>query len=60
MPAGEEEKREHPNVEYIKREDIGMVISKGLAVTYKMQPKNPIDFMAKWLLQYASIEKDQI
>ena len=24
---------------------------------YKTQPKNPVDFLAKWLLNYAHVEK---
>lgn len=24
---------------------------------YKTQPKNPVDFLAKWLLNYANVEK---
>ena len=45
--------KEHPDATYIKRDDIGLVIAKGLAVMYKTQPKNPVDFLAKWLLNYA-------
>lgn len=48
---------EHPDATYIKRKDIGEVIAKGLAVMYKTQPKNPVDFLAKWLLNYAQVEK---
>lgn len=29
------EEKEHPDAEYIKRDDIGVVIAKGLAVLYK-------------------------
>jgi len=28
-----------------------MVIAKGMAVTYRAKPANPVDFFAKWLLQ---------
>ena len=45
--------KEHPDATYVKRDDIGLVIAKGLAVMYKTQPKNPVDFLAKWLLNYA-------
>lgn len=45
--------QDHPDASYIKREDIGVVVAKGLAVMYKTQPKNPVDFLAKWLLNYA-------
>jgi hypothetical protein len=48
---------DHPDAAYIKRDDIGLVIAKGMAVMYKVQPKNPVDFLAKWLLNYAEIEK---
>ena len=39
--------------EYLKSEAIGLVIAKGMAVTYKAEPANPIDFFAKWLLSQA-------
>lgn len=48
---------EHPDAAYIKRDDIGVVIAKGLAVMYRQKPKNPVDFLAKWLLNYAQVEK---
>ena len=51
---------EHPDAAYIKREDVGLVIAKGLAVMYKSQPKNPVDFLAKWLLNYSQVEKHQL
>ena len=52
--------QEHPDAAYIKREDVGLVIAKGLAVMYKVQPKNPVDFLAKWLLNYSQVEKHQL
>ena len=39
--------------EYLKSNDLGLVISKGMAVMYKTQPKNPVDFLARWLLNEA-------
>jgi hypothetical protein len=36
------------------------VVAKGLAVMYKTQPKNPVDFLAKWLLNYANVEKESL
>jgi hypothetical protein len=33
---------EHPDIKYLKQDDIGMVLSKGLAETYEVKPKNPI------------------
>jgi hypothetical protein len=32
------------------------VVAKGLAVLYKAQPNNPVDFLSKWLLNYAEVE----
>jgi hypothetical protein len=49
--------QEHPDAAYIKREDLGGVISKGMAVLYNTKPKNPVDFLAKWLLNYSHVEK---
>lgn len=49
--------KDHPDAQYIKRDDIGVVVAKGLAVLYKTQPKNPVDFLAKWLLNYSQVEK---
>lgn len=50
------EPKEHPDAAYIKTEDLGLVIAKGLAVLYKTQPSNPVDFLAKWLLNYSTIQ----
>ena len=52
--------QDHPDAAYIKREDIGVVVAKGLAVMFKTQPKNPVDFLAKWLLNYANVEKQVV
>jgi hypothetical protein len=49
--------KEHANITYLKQDDIGLVISKGMAVLYKEHPKNPVDYLAKWLLNYAG-QKD--
>lgn len=38
---------------------MGVVISKGMAVMYKTNPKNPVDFLAKWLLNYSQVEKTE-
>ncbi len=42
---------------YLESDDIGGVISKGLAVLYLEKPKFPVDFLAKWLLNYARNQK---
>jgi hypothetical protein len=36
------------------------VIAKGMAVLYLTQPKNPVDFLAQWLLNYSHSEKEAI
>ena len=46
-----------PAADYLKSDEIGLVISKGMAVTYKSNPKNPVDFLAKWLLNYSHVQK---
>ena len=44
-------------------QEIGVIISQGLSETYRNQPKNPIDFLGKWLLHQTEIgaqkEKDE-
>jgi hypothetical protein len=47
---------DHPDAAYIKQDDLGLVIAKGLAFMYQAQPANPVDFLAKWLLNYASVQ----
>lgn len=51
---------EHPDAAYIKSDDLGVVIAKGLAVMYKSQPANPVDFLAKWLLNYANVQQNAV
>lgn len=51
---------EHPDAAYIKQDDLGLVIAKGLAVMYKSQPANPVDFLAKWLLNYANVQQNAV
>jgi hypothetical protein len=43
---------DHPDITYLKSDEIGKVLSKGLAETYEAQPPNPVDWFAKWLLNY--------
>mmetsp|Transcript_1175 Transcript_1175/g.1774 ORF Transcript_1175/g.1774 Transcript_1175/m.1774 type:complete len:233 (+) Transcript_1175:64-762(+) len=47
------------DAEYLKSRDLGMVIAKGMAVMYESNPKNPVDFLAKWLLNYSQVERAQ-
>lgn len=53
------EKKEHPDVTYIKNEDVGIVVAKALAVLYKVKPNNPCDYMARWMLNYAQVQKEK-
>jgi hypothetical protein len=46
-----------PAADYLKSDEIGLVIAKGMAVLYKTNPKNPVDFLAKWLLNHAQVQK---
>jgi hypothetical protein len=49
--------KDHPDVEYLKQDHIGDVIALGLSVLAEQQPKNGVDFLAKWLLNYAKSEE---
>ena len=49
--------RKKEDAEYLKSDEIGLVIAKGMAVMYKQNPKNPVDFLAKWLLNYSQVER---
>jgi len=42
----------HPDVEYIKQDEVGQVIAKGLAEVVKVRPSNPVNFLGQWLLGY--------
>ena len=44
---------EHPHVKHLQQEEIGLVLSKGLAEVYLNKPPNPIDYFAKWLLHHS-------
>ena len=48
---------EHPDVSYFKKEEISLILSKGLAVTCRDQPRNPIEYFAEWLMQYDKVQK---
>ena len=50
--------KEHPDITYLKQDDIGLVFSKGLSETYKVRPRNPVEFFAKWLLNYSKTQKE--
>ena len=45
------------DADYLKSRDLGQVISKGMAAMYEECPKNPVDYLAKWLLNYSQVER---
>ena len=52
--------KEHPDITYLKQDEIGLVLSKGLSETYKVQPKYPVEFFAKWLLNYSKTQQEAV
>jgi hypothetical protein len=44
-------------IDYLSTQEIGVIISQGLSETYQNQPKNPVDFLGKWLLHITEIEQ---
>lgn len=44
------DRKDNPDIEYLKNSSIGGVINRGLAELYKVQPKNPVTFLSNWLL----------
>ena len=49
--------KEHPDITYLKQDEIGLVLAKALNETYQRQPTNPIEFFAKWLLNHSRTAK---
>ena len=47
---------EHLDVTFYKREDISLILSKGLAVTVREKPRNPIEYFSNWLLEYNNVQ----
>lgn len=50
---------DHPNITYLKSDAIGKVLATGLAETYRLKPKFPIDFFAKWLLNFSKEQENK-
>ena len=48
--------KQHEDIKYLMNDEIGGVLCKGLAETVEAQPKNPVEFFAKWLLNYKKAE----
>ena len=57
MSKGKEGHNEHPDISYLKNDAVGGVLVKGLSVLFKEQPKFPVDFLAKWLLNYVETQR---
>ena len=49
--------KEHNDIKYLMKDEIGGVLCKGLAETVEANPKNPIEYFAKWLMNYKQTEK---
>ena len=45
------------DAEYLKSDEIGLVIAKGLATLYQDKPQNPVDYLGKWLLNVAHVQR---
>ena len=46
-------KPDHSNVTYLKQDEIGPVLAQALADLYKSQPKNQLQFLGNWLLNFS-------
>ncbi|CAI2387904.1 unnamed protein product [Moneuplotes crassus] len=47
-------------VDYLSKQEIGVIISQGLAETYREQPSNPVDYLGKWLLNNTRREAQKV
>lgn len=45
-----------PDADYLKSDELGLVIAKGMAMLYKTNPKNPVDYLGKWLLNVSQVQ----
>lgn len=44
----------HPVVDYLSNPEIADVLSKGLSMLYEKNPKNPVEYLALWLLNQSN------
>ena len=49
--------KQHDDIKYLMKDDIGGILSKGLSETYEKHPVNPIEYFAKWLLNYQKTQR---
>lgn len=43
---------EHPDIDFLMKQPIGDILKKGLAQTYRNKPQFPVDYLAKWLINF--------
>ena len=47
----------HGDINYLMQDQIGVVISRGLTATYEQRPKNPIEYFARWMLNFRETQR---
>jgi hypothetical protein len=47
-------------VEYLRQQEISLVLSKALAETFKAKPLEPKKYFAKYLLNYAAQKRNEL
>jgi len=45
--------RDMPEIAYLKQTNIAQILTKGLSETFRVKPKDPKTYFAKFLLNYA-------
>ena len=50
---------EHPDISFLKSDKVGKVLAAGLSELYREKPTFPIDYFAKWLLNYSQEQKNR-
>jgi hypothetical protein len=50
---------EPEDITYLKQDNIGKVVASGLAELYKEKPTFPIDYLARWLLNYSKTKENE-
>ena len=49
----------HEDINYLKQQDISLVLSKALTETFKAKPLEPKKYFAQYLLNYAAQKRKQ-
>lgn len=50
---------EHLDIQYLKSDGVGKVISQALAELYREKPQFPIDYLTKWLYNYSAQQEER-